>query len=317
MTPVHVDDRWDGLHGIARYAREVTQRLSVPWEPLGLSGAPSSPLCAFANVPRGLVYSPGYNAFLRADRQVLTVHDLIHLQTPWPGRAKYIAYYNAVVKPTIKRAGVVLTVSETSREAIADWLRAPSVEIVNAGIGVSPAFHNDVEPADADAPYLMYVGNLRKHKNVEVLIKALALVPDARLRVLIPEREHAQLDSLLAAHGVADRVTTLPRMDDDLLARQYRGASATVMPSLIEGFGLPPLESIMVGTPVIYWRGCTAVAETAAGAGIAVDEPGTAEAWADALRRVASQPRATKVAPPRVYDWNETARTVSEVLARF
>ena len=110
MSAIWVDTRWEGLHGIGRYAREVCTRLTVPWRSLGLDGAPASPAGALAHVPPGLVYSPGYNGFRRAERQVLTLHDLIHLETSWPGRMKYLAYYNAVVKPVVQLLSLPLTI---------------------------------------------------------------------------------------------------------------------------------------------------------------------------------------------------------------
>ncbi|WP_221583756.1 glycosyltransferase family 1 protein [Microbacterium sp. G2-8] len=310
---IWIDTRWQGRHGIGRYAREVTERLTVPWHPLALDGSPASPISALARVPKGLIYSPGYNGFLRAQRQVLTVHDLIHLETPWPERAKYVAYYNAVVKPIVKRSGVVLTVSETSRDAIRDWLGDDRVEVVNAGLGSSPAFRSNVAPADASDPYLMYVGNLRAHKNLGVVLDALRFVPEARLRMLIPSAEHDEARGQFAERGISDRIELLSGLSDGELAAQYRGAAATVMPSKIEGFGLPPLESLMTGTPVIFWRGCTAVAETVGDRGWAIDRADEAEGWAQAIREALSSP--VRVGPPtRAYDWDATAGMIDTVL---
>lgn len=313
MTPVWVDTRWEGLHGIGRYAKEVCSRLTVPWSPLDLDGSPASPAGALAKVPSGLVYSPGYNAFRRADRQVLTLHDLIHLETRWPARAKYLAYYNAIVKPVVKRTGVVITVSETSRRAIAEWLNDPTVEIVNAGLGASPAFRPDVEPAPSTDPYLMYVGNLREHKNVRVVLDAMVRVPEAHLRMLIPAREHDEARGLFVARGIQSRVTLLSGLSDDDLAAQYRGAVATVMPSTLEGFGLPALESVMTGTPVLYWRGCASVAETVGDRGTAVESAHDINEWAVAVgQAAASTPRV--VSPIGVHRWDATAAKLDDVL---
>lgn len=313
MSAIWVDTRWEGLHGIGRYAREVCTRLTVPWRTLGLDGAPASPAGALAHVPPGLVYSPGYNGFRRAERQVLTLHDLIHLEAPWPGRAKYLAYYNAVVKPVVKRAGIVVTVSETSRRAISAWLHDASVEIVNAGLGSSPAFHADVIPAESTDPYLMYVGNLRTHKNITVVLDAMARVPSSHLRMLIPEREHTDARRLFAERGLTDRVRLLSGISDDELASHYRGAAATVMPSTLEGFGLPALESVMTGTPVLYWHGCSAVAETVASRGRAVEGADDVVEWGDAIEDALAAPK--RIEPPtRAYDWDATATTVNETI---
>ncbi|MGO2188056.1 MAG: glycosyltransferase [Microbacterium gubbeenense] len=310
-----IDRRWSGQHGIGRYAAEVYSRLSVRGEILQVSSPTAAGLSAFASVPKGLIYSPGYGAFVRAERQILTIHDLIHLQTPWPGRAKYAAYYNAIARPVIRRSGVVLTVSETSRQAIADWLRDPSVEIVNAGIGASTAFHVDVVPAEADTPYVMYVGNLREHKNLRTVIRALKHTPGIALRALVPASEHAAALEYATEHRVADQLVLFAGISDDELARQYRGAVATVMPSVLEGFGLPPLESVMTGTPVIFWRGCAAVAETVEDRGWAVDDAYKSEAWAE--RMIEAESKRQRVTPPTGrYDWSSTVNTIDSTLRK-
>lgn len=313
MTDLWIDTRWEGRHGIGRYAREVCSRLTLPWKPLGLLGAPASPKGAVSAVPAGLIYSPGYNGFLRADQQVLTIHDLIHLQTPWPGRAKYLAYYNAVVKPTVKRAGVVITVSETSRNAIADWLNDQSVEIVNAGIGASPAFHLDVPPAVAEAPYLMYVGNLREHKNLRVVLEAMVNIPEARLRMLIPDHERDEAMARLASLGITEQVEIITNVTDEELASHYSGATATVLPAVIEGFGLPALESLKTGTPVIFWRGCDAIAETVGPRGLAVNGAHDVDEWTSAIQTTIGGAHPVNIRLPG-FDWDDTAQRVEKTL---
>ena len=143
---VLVDDRYRGTHGIGRYAAEVLPRLSLPWAPLHLGGTPFSAVDAFRSVgaaaaPGALVYSPGYGALLRARKQLLTLHDLIQLSAPGLDRWKFAAYYSGPVRNVVRRAGAVLTVSETSARALRSWVNDDDVEIVNAGNGCSDAFH--------------------------------------------------------------------------------------------------------------------------------------------------------------------------------
>ncbi|MGO2519548.1 MAG: glycosyltransferase [Microbacterium sp.] len=311
-----IDRRWAGQHGIGRYATEVCSRFAIEASDLPVTGSNLPGPGTFEKVPKGLIYSPGYNAMARAERELITVHDLIHLKTAWPGRAKYLAFYNLVAKPVIRRTGAVITVSETSKREIENWIRDPKVEVANAGLGASAAFHPGVELVSPDKPYLLYVGNMREHKNLRTAIEALQHVPDAEMRLLIPADEHAEARSVADAHGVASQLTFLDPLDDDALAIQYRGAAATVMPSTLEGFGLPPLESIMTGTPVIYWSGCSAVAETAEGRGWAVNGSHDVEEWGSAFAEALSSP--TRVdAPVGRYDWDVTARTVDDVLKRL
>lgn len=311
-----IDQRWDGQHGIGRYAREVTARLTLESNPLPVAGPTASAFSAFQNVPPGIIYSPGYGPFVKAERQLLTVHDLIHLRVPWPRRAKYLAFYNLVTRPLIRRTGYVMTVSDTSKREIEDWVNDPNVEVVNAGLGASEAFHPNVRPAVSEVPYVLYVGNSRAHKNLRSALSAMRSIRDAELRLLIPPAEHGEIADLCDALGISRRVRFLMPLDDDGLARQYRGAAATIMPSISEGFGLPPLESLMTGTPVIFWAGCDAVAETVGERGWAVEDAYDPLEWAARIE-IALRLRRRVSPPSRDYDWNSTVKRVSETLHRL
>lgn len=320
MTRVLVDDRYRGAHGIGRYAAEVIPRLTVPWHPLGLNGSPSSPIDALRPVGAGaardaVVYSPGYGALVRARRQLLTLHDLIHLQTPGLGRWKFAAYYSGPVRRVVRRSGVVLTVSETSATALRRWVRDDTVDIVNAGNGCSDAFRPGADDPESGDPYLLFVGNGRAHKNLDVILDGMVIARDARLVAVVPERDIPELDARAVRRGVQARVRWVSGVDDERLAEFYRGAAATLMPSTLEGFGLPALESISCGVPVVHWQGCEAVAEIVGDRGWSVHSPDDAHEWAEALNRAVSAGR--RVDPPDGYDWDRTAQIVSATIARL
>ncbi|WP_288784103.1 glycosyltransferase family 1 protein [uncultured Microbacterium sp.] len=317
MTRVFVDDRYRGAHGIGRYAREVLSRLQPDWMPLGLDGSPHAPLDAFRSLPQvgrhDLVYSPGYGALVRAPRQILTIHDLIQLRAPWPGRAKFLAYYSGPVRHAVRTAGVVLTVSETSAREIREWVRDDAVRVIDAGNGCSDAFRVEGAAAAAIDPYVVFVGNLRPHKNLDVVLRALAAAPGVRLRAVLPHRELSTARARAATLGIEARVEWLHGLDDEQLAALYRGAAATIMPSTLEGFGLPALESIACGVPVLFWRGCDAVAEIVADRGWALGAAQDTDEWAHALTRAVSERR--RVSPPvGAHDWGRTADIVSTTL---
>lgn len=318
MTSVLVDDRYRGTHGIGRYAAEVLPRLRVPWRPLGLDGSPFTATDALRRVgTTGLVYSPGYGALVRARRQLLTLHDLIQLHAPGLDRWKFTAYYAGPVRAVVRRAGVVLTVSETSARAIREWVRDDEVEIVNAGNGCSDAFRPAHEAAGVDIadPYLLFVGNGRAHKNLDVVLDALVDARDVRLIAVVPEREIADLNARAMSRGVDARVRWVTGIDDEALADLYRGAAATVMPSTLEGFGLPALESIRCGVPVVHWAGCESVAEIVGDRGWAVGSADDVQEWSQTLIRAIDARR--RVDPPACYDWDRTAQIISTTIEQM
>lgn len=314
---VVVDNRWSGQHGIGRYAAEVLARISVPWTPIDPSGRPSSPVdfirksVTVNGRKPDLVYSPGYNGFLRRIPQTITVLDLIHLSSS--GSLKYRPYYDLFLKPLLKRNGHVITISETSKKEIERWLGDDRVTVINAGMGRSPEFVPEGPAHVAARPYFIYVGNLRAHKNVDTIMKAMRHVADTDLLVVASDTEGVK--SLAAECGVSDRVQTESGISDLRLAELYRGARATLQPSLLEGFGLPALESALCGTPVIFSDQCEAVKEICAGGGISIADALDATEWSVAMNSVADGQKfpAGHVIPEH-YSWDSVAATISEVL---
>lgn len=314
---LYVDTRWRGDHGIGRFARELTSRLSTPFTPLSEHGRPSSPQ-DIASLERmrlrasDLLYSPGYNSGPTRARSILTIHDLIHLDDPEQASTAKRFYYERIVKPTVKKAGIALTVSEASRVRIAEWIADDSVEVRVVGNGSSEAFSTGSSRGVTNDPHFVYVGNLRPHKNVPVLLGALALRPDYRMTMVVADVADAH--ALAARYGVSPQVDVITGIDDLALAELYRNATATLFPSRLEGFGFPALESYLCGTPVIYWSGCASIAEISDGSGLAVDELTSGGAWAAALDEAVRNPAALLRAPASKwrerFDWDAVARAV-------
>jgi glycosyltransferase involved in cell wall biosynthesis len=323
MKHLVVDSRWRGEHGIGRFASEVVSRLPAGWKPLSGHSSPT----AFTDVvnPQRLrlpattvVYSPGFNAGLTRVRQVLTLHDLIHLQIASERSIAKTVYYNTVVRWAVRRAGVVMTVSDASAEVIAKWLRSPSVDIEVVGCGQSESFQRGGDKEDFKRPTFIYVGNLKPHKNVDVLFEALARRPDYDLVVVTSDVESTA--EQIAANGLVGRVSIRSGVSDEELARAYRGASGALQPSLLEGFGLPALEALGCGTRVAFWRGCESVKEICAGTGIQVQTATSADEWASAMDRLLHESMAGPIEMPdewvAQYTWDAVASKVARVLAQ-
>jgi glycosyltransferase involved in cell wall biosynthesis len=318
---LYIDRRWTGNFGIGRFSTEVISRLDLAAKNLG-GGSPTSPLDAvnpqrLALGKKDLVFSPGYNLGFSAARQLGTLHDLIHLRTQAEASLAKNLYYEKVLKPQITKTAAVLTVSDTSKKVLEDWLANDAVSVINVGNGCSSAFRPGEEVSKVAKAKLLYVGNFKAHKNPEVVFRALAKHPDLQLVVVSGDEQSAR--QLASVHGVDSQVTVVSGVSDWDLAKLYRAADALVFPSTEEGFGLPALEALSCGTPVIYWSGCSSVAEIANGSGIAVASADDADEWAAAME-VASNRGIDAVDAKfwtEKYTWNAVAENVRTAITNL
>lgn len=312
MRTLRVDTSWCGEHGIGRYSREVLSRLKTSWNPLKVLGNPGSiPNLFFPRIAKSsdLIYSPGYNAGLAGATQVVTVHDLIHLETD---KYRYRAYYDHVVRPAIVKARIVFTVSQTSRIAIESWVDDSRVDVIVTGNGCSDEFSCERSMRDGSS-YLVYVGNDKKHKNFDVLLRTIAYMRELELVAVMPD--HARAAARAFELGISERVRFVSGLPDANLCDLYRGAIATVMPSTIEGFGLPAVESLASGTPVVYWAGCASIAEIVGTAGIGVQSSSDVAEWAQAIETlrvtdIGFDPQSIK----SLYSWDKVAGIIDTTL---
>ena len=325
MSSMYVDNRWRGLHGIARFAGEVIPRMSVPWRPLTRRGHPTDArdvmnLARLELTARDAIYTPGYNAGLTRARQFLTIHDLIHLEDKHESSALKRAYYERVIRPAARRTQLVFTVSKASKRRIETWLDDGDVEVLNVGNGCSTVFSPDGASWDSPRPYFLYVGNFRRHKNFGVILQAMRLSQGFDLVAVTPNRDESH--RLALHHGVSGRVDSRSNVSDEDLALLIRGSLALVLPSTSEGFGLTAVEALRCGKDVLHWAGCESVREIVCDPAWSVRHSDSAEAWACAMTAVAegrlsgsASARASGIA--REYSWDEVASRVSDALVRY
>lgn len=315
VARLFVDDRWTGTFGIGTYSSSVLQRLRLPSQMAGyrvgsLSAGGILQASAARQRPADVVYSPGFMPVLTRARQVLTVHDLIHLS----GEQRTIAaYYEVLVKPTIKHAKVVFTVSDYSAEKLRIWLDDSRVSIVIARNGVGPLW--PPAPLPVPVPFFLCVSNMKPHKNVRTLLAAVKRTPDARLVLVLPRSDVQQALSLIDSLRLT-RVHVLSNLSSQELAWLYTTSLATVLPSTEEGFGLPAAESIAYGTPVICAADCAALVEVVGADGVFVDAALSEYAWTSALSNAMGGRLPLNVDGSRfIGQWDASARIVDETLS--
>ena len=191
-------------------------------------------------------------------KTVLTVHDLIPLETP-PKRATPrdlmgYAYYRYATSQDISRADRIVTVSETSQLAIIRHYPAARNKTTVVTNAIHPVFFtNYAAGPPPSTTYLLYVGGLDQRKNIELIIQALALLPERIALRITGEANGFEtvLARLAQKYNVNRRVHFTGYVPRSNLAKLMQEALAVVYPSLAEGFGLPIIEALATGVPVI------------------------------------------------------------------
>ncbi|MCL9676792.1 glycosyltransferase family 4 protein [Acinetobacter sp. ACZLY 512] len=256
QNKVIFDTRWFGEHGIGRFATEVYDEDF--FQPIKLKGNPVSifdviKLTIYLFFNKNFFFSPGFNApFFFLHRTAITIHDLNHIDVDANTSFLKKLYYNIVLKRACRKAALIFTVSEFSKGRIVDWsgINPDKVKVVYNG--VSSAFHKDVQPYLPGFPYIFIVGNRKLHKNEDRALRAFAQADiDKNIHVLFSGKPSDQLVSTAKELQIEDRVKFLGRLSEDELASTYKGSLCLLFPSLYEGFGLPVIEAMACGTPVI------------------------------------------------------------------
>jgi glycosyltransferase involved in cell wall biosynthesis len=270
-----------------------------------------------------LLYSPANLAPLALTRSVLVIHDLAALRHPEAYSRSYVTYQRLMLPALARRARLLITVSEFSKRELLDVLNVAPERIVVIPEGVDERFGLDPE-ADAAAitahyrlerPYVLFVGTVSARKNLALLEPAAAALRDQGIDLVLVGSERGYLRS----PPVLFR--RLGYVADGHLPGLYAGARALAMPSRYEGFGLPCLEAMACGTPVVAAR-AGALPETVGDAGILV-EASDGEAFATALLAAAGDEdvhqRLSRAGRERAsrFPWSRTAALTDAALDRL
>jgi alpha-1,3-rhamnosyl/mannosyltransferase len=225
---------------------------------------------------------------------VVTVHDVLAWAHPeWMGREN-VLQHRLVLERVLARAAMVLTSSQFTSGELRARFGLERVAVVPLGVDAvfSPDGAGGVD--GVEGPYLVAVGTLQPRKDLETALVAFehcAAAGAPHALVVAGARgwhDEATVARLLAS-PFASRIHLLGHVGEDALVRALRGADALLFPSRHEGFGLPPLEAMACGTPVVAVR-ATAVPEVVGDAGVLV-APGDAGAFAGAVHDLLGDPR--------------------------
>jgi glycosyltransferase involved in cell wall biosynthesis len=270
---------------------------------------------------------------LVACRSVVTIHDCIHLMFPQylPNRLA-LQYARTSIALAARRSTRILTVSESSKRDIMRFFDTPADKIDVIYNAYDERFA--VEPREEDVvrvreryqlhdEFVLYAGNVKPHKNLERLIDAFQLVRrrglDHLKLVMIGDEisKYASLRRAVHRHQLHKYVRFLGYLPEETLAVLYRLAGVFVFPSLYEGFGLPPLEAMASGTPVVM-SNVSSLPEVAGDAAMLVD-PYEPDAIADGIYRVLTDEQVRRdlrrkgLVRARQFSWETSVRRVREI----
>ena len=261
---------------------------------------------------------------------VLTVHDICYTSHPEWFSARDLRVLSATVPWSIRRAARVITVSDLCRTEIIERYRVPEEKVVRVYNAAGPAAQTLSEAEaraevtaigiDPSRPYVVAVGNLQPRKNLVRLIKAFAQLTaegiNSDLVIVGPEHFRSNLVRE-AATGLEARVRMTGYLTHRQLAACYECATVFAFPSLFEGFGIPALEAMAHGTPVVCAR-AGALPEVCGDAALYFD-PLDMESIAATLRRIltdsslrAELSRAGRAREQR-FSWRQSAKETLEV----
>lgn len=263
-------------------------------------------------------------------RSVVIVHDLIHFRFPsgFPVRVRVPG--RLLMNSALHKASRLVTVSQYCRDDIIRWKPRTADKLSVITPGVSKVFCPLEEGEREDArhrwgglkPFLMTVGPAKVHKNLELAVEVLAEVrrvqPDLRLIMVgAVGRGLRDLYRRAAALGVEDAVVGLGFLRDEYLRELYCTADALLFPSKYEGFGIPPLEAMACGCPVVA-SNLTAIPEAVGDAGWLVD-PGHKEEWVRAVTEAVLGSKGQNLKAGRLwasgFSWDRTAEELLGVVA--
>jgi glycosyltransferase involved in cell wall biosynthesis len=260
---------------------------------------------------------------------VVTIHDVVPWTHPETLTPRGLGFHRRMGARAAREADLIVTDTTAVADQIRDIL-SPAAEV----IAVHPGFSSDLKvPDDArerrsrhvrEADYLLFVGTAEPRKGLDTLLDALSEPAlKGQAVVVVGPRGWGGVDvgQDAEARGVGDRVTVTGRVDDADLASLYAGASLVVMPSRAEGFGLPVLEAMALGVPVVT-SDDPAMCEVGGGA-TQTFPVGDPTALSAAIARVLNDTglRAQMIEEGRMraqdFDWSDSARTLWDLYSRL
>lgn len=191
---------------------------------------------------------------LNYSNQIITIHDVSHERHPEWFSKNYCRFYGYMMPRIGKKAHAIITVSEFSKREIEETLQivAEKIYVINCSI---PSYHkvDNIlnEPTKDAESYIVSVSSMDPRKNFIRLVEAFSNIEDKSIKLYIVGMQFKAFNTPDMQKLISENVILTGYLDDESLQKMYKNALFSVYPSLYEGFGIPPLESMSYGCPVI------------------------------------------------------------------
>jgi glycosyltransferase involved in cell wall biosynthesis len=188
---------------------------------------------------------------------IITIHDLIPLTRFWDRNAIKRKIFIFYLKRALKHSTKIIAISNTVAKELKQNFNLVNkdIEIIYEFIDDKFTNQNQIYKRIIDKPYLLFVGNRKRHKNLSLLVKAFAIIKGKIPHYLViaggKDKEKDEVDVLVEKLNIEERIIQFIKPSDEVIISLYKFADLFVFPSLFEGFGLPPLEAVSLGCPVI------------------------------------------------------------------
>jgi len=278
-----------------------------------------------------LLFSPIPEAPLFANcRYIVTVHDLIPLRFPKDFFPMVSYYYRYYIPQVLEQAEHILANSVTTAQDITNFFKIPSRKITPILLGYDANHFRwldlPTKESKGECPYFLYIGRHQPYKNLQRLIAAFATLPNPNdCELWLAGSADLRYTSLLVAQieelGITERVKILEYVSYAELPILINQAIALVFPSLWEGFGLPVLEAMACGTPVIT-ANIAALPEVAGDATLLINPENVAEITAAMQAILTDAPlrshlRQAGIARASQFSWSKTGKLTADLLQKY
>lgn len=263
---------------------------------------------------------------LNYDNQIMTIHDVSHERYPEWFAKNYYRYYHYLMPRTARKSHAVLTVSEFSKSEIINTfgLDKDKIYIVHSNV----PFHSkptreeilNYKP-DTDEKYIIAVSNMDPRKNFLRLAEAFSKIEDKSLKLYIIGMQTKAFNTPDLQKLIGENIVLPGYIDDTALQKMYQNAILSVYPSLYEGFGLPPLESMTYGCPAIV-SDIPALREISGDAALYVN-PYDVKDMTQKINllikdeRIRKQLQSRGLEQIKKYSWDKSAKQVYELAEKF